>query len=51
MEAISGRKTLQETAAEHSVQPIQLCEWKIQLLEGASDLFTRDKNTQAKGES
>ena len=48
MEAISGRKSLQEIAADHAVHPIQVSQWKKQLLEGASDLFTRGKKTQAK---
>jgi transposase-like protein len=51
MEAISGRKTLQEIAADHAVHPIQVSQWKKQLLEGASDLFTRGKKAQAKDES
>jgi putative transposase len=51
MEAISGRKTLQEIAADHAVHPIQVSQWKKQLLEGASDLFTRGKKTQTKDES
>jgi transposase-like protein len=37
MEAISGRKTLQKVAADHAVHPIQMSQWKKQLLEGASD--------------
>ena len=51
MEAISGRKTLQEIAADHAVHPIQVSQWKKLLLEGASDLFTRGKKTQTKEES
>jgi transposase-like protein len=51
MEAISGRKTLQEIAADHPVHPIQVSQWKKQLLEGASDLFNRGKKTQVKDES
>lgn len=51
MEAISGRKTLQEIAADHAVHPIQVRQWKKQLLDGVSDLFTRGKKTQAKDES
>jgi putative transposase len=51
MEAISGRKTLQEIAADHAVHPIQVSQWKKQLLEGASELFTRGKNAQAKEEN
>lgn len=38
-------------AADHGVQPFQVRQWKKQLLEGASELFTRGKNTQAKDES
>ena len=34
MEAISGRKTLQQIAADHGVHPIQVSQWKNQLLEG-----------------
>lgn len=46
MEAISGRKTLQEIAADHAaVHPIQVSPWKKPLLEGASDLLTRGKHT------
>jgi len=43
MEAISGRKTLQEIAADHAIHPIQVSQWKKQLLEGSSELFTRGK--------
>jgi transposase-like protein len=34
MEAISGRKTIQEIAADHAIHPIQVSQWKKQLLEG-----------------
>jgi putative transposase len=50
MEAISGRKTLQEIAAAHSIHPIQVSQWKKQLLEGSSELFTRGKKSQSKDE-
>ena len=33
MEAISGRKTLQEIAADHAVHPIQVSPWKKQAVE------------------
>ena len=39
MEAISGRKTLQEIAADHAILPIRMSQWKKQLLEGAGDLY------------
>ena len=51
MEAISGRKTIQEIAADHGIHPIQVSQWKKQLLEGASELFSRGKKSQAKDES
>jgi hypothetical protein len=41
MEAISGRKTLKEIAADGAVHPIQVSQWKKQLLEGASELPRR----------
>ena len=51
MEAISGRKTIQEIAADHAIHPIQVSQWKRQLLDGASELFTRGKNSKDTGES
>jgi putative transposase len=50
MEAISGRKTIQEIAADHSIHPIQVSQWKRQLLDGASELFIRGKQTRDKDE-
>ena len=41
MEEIGGRKTLQQIAADHAIHPIQVSQWKKQLLEGFSELFTR----------
>ena len=38
MEAISGRKTIQEIAADHAIHPIQVSQWKRQLLDGAVGL-------------
>ena len=46
MEAISGRKTIQEIAADHAVYTIQVSQRKRQLLDGASELFSRGKNTK-----
>ena len=51
MEAISGRKTIQEIAADHAIHPIQVSQWKRQLLDGASELFTRGKQSKDTGES
>ena len=50
MEAIIGRKTLQEIAAYHSIHPVQVSQWKKQLLEGSSELLTRRMKSQSKDE-
>jgi len=50
MEAISGRKTIQEIAADHAIHPIQVSQWKRQLLDGASELFIRGKQSKDKDE-
>ena len=51
MEAINGRKTLQQIAADHAVHPIQVSKWKKQLLEGDSELFSPGKNSKVKDDS
>lgn len=51
MEAISGRKTLQQIAADHGVHPIQVSQWKKQLQEDASDPFCPGKKSKDKGDS
>jgi hypothetical protein len=45
---ISGRKTIQEIAADHAIHPIQVSQWKKQLLDGARELFTRGKKSKDK---
>jgi transposase len=42
-EAISGRKTLGEIAADNAIHPIQVSQWKKQLVESADDLFSRGR--------
>ena len=49
MGAISARKTIQEFAADHAIHPIQASQWKRQLLDGTSELFTRGKKSQGGG--
>ncbi len=51
MDVVSGRKTIQEIAADHAIHPIQVSQWKRQLLDGASELFTRGKKSKDTGES
>jgi transposase-like protein len=43
MEAISGCMSMQEIDADHAIHPIQVRQWKKQLLEGASGLVTQTK--------
>ena len=50
-EATSARKTIQDIAADHAIHPIQLSQWKQQLLDGASELFTKGKKSKDTGES
>ena len=47
---ISGRKTIQEIVADHIIHPIQVNQWKKQLLDGASELLTRGKKSKDKEE-
>ena len=51
MEAISGRKTIQEIAADHAIHPIQVSQWKKKLLDDASELLTRGKKSKDQEES
>jgi hypothetical protein len=50
MEAIYSRSTIQEIAADHAIHLIQVSHWKRQLLDGASELFTRVKKSKDKEE-
>jgi len=50
MMAISGHKTIQEIATDHVLHTIHVSKWKRQLLDGASELFSRGKNTKDKEE-
>jgi transposase-like protein len=49
-EGISGLKTIQEIAADHAIHPIQVSQEKLQLQDGASQLFTRYKKSKEKQE-
>ena len=41
--AIKGHKTISELASEFEVHPSQINDWKKQLLDGASETFSRGK--------
>jgi transposase-like protein len=46
--AIRGEKTVSELAADYQVHPVQISNWKKQLLEGAPGLFA-DRRTREGG--
>jgi transposase-like protein len=50
MEAISGRKTIKEITADHAIHPIQVSQWKRQLLDGSSGLLIRGETNKDKDE-
>ena len=51
MEEISGRNTIQKSAADGANHPIQVGQWKSQLLDSASELITRGKKSTASSEN
>jgi transposase-like protein len=50
LEAIRGRRTANEIAAEHGVHPVQVGEWKKQALDGLSQVFSSRRAKDAKDE-
>ncbi len=50
MEAIICRKTIQEIATDHAIHPIQVSQWKRQLLDWPCELFSRGKKSKDKEE-
>ena len=41
LEAARGVKTVNEIAAEHELHPVQVSQWKKELIEGAATVFAR----------
>jgi len=50
LEAIKGEQTLAELAQRFDIHPNQITEWKKQLLERASDVFTGKKKADTRVE-
>jgi putative transposase len=50
MERFSDSKMIEEIAGEDAIHPIMVKQWRRQLLDGASELFTRGKKTKYKKE-
>jgi transposase len=47
LEAVKGERTLIELAERFQIHPNQITTWKKQLLDRASEVFDKDKKTQA----
>jgi len=45
-EALKGQKTLSEIASEYEVHPNQVSQWKRQLQDGLTDIFTTSRQTK-----
>ena len=48
LEALKGRKTVNEIAGETGVHPTQIQQWKKQLLEGLPEIFSQKKDRKQK---
>ena len=46
LEALKGEKTLQQIASENNISPELVRQWKIQALEGVSQIFKRSKRRE-----
>lgn len=47
IEAIKEQMTLQELAKKYEIHPVQVSQWKRQLLDGADELFERPNKKRA----
>jgi transposase-like protein len=43
VEAIKGQRTIQEIGSHYGIHPNQVTQWKKQLLEGASEVFSNGR--------
>lgn len=48
LEAVKGNKTVNELASEFGVHPTQIKNWKEELQNGATDIFSNKRKKQAK---
>lgn len=46
LEAIKGVKTVQQIAAEEHLHPVQVTQWKTQMLESAAGIFSRGRGRE-----
>lgn len=50
VEAVKGQRTIQEIASHYSIHPTMVTNWKRQMLDGASDIFSNGREQSAKSE-
>jgi transposase len=48
LEAVKGNKTVNELASEFGVHPTQIKNWKEELQNGATDIFSNKRKKEAK---
>lgn len=46
LEAIKGLKTVQQIAADNHLHPVQVTQWKTQMLESAAGVFARGRDAE-----
>ena len=46
LDALKGEETLVELAQRYQIHPNQITEWKMQLLEHAPDIFSKDRKPE-----
>jgi len=51
VESIKGVKTVQQIAGENNLHPVQVTQWKTQMLESAPGVFARGRDQCAEEES
>ena len=51
LEAARGAKTVNEIAAEHGLHPVQVSQWKKDLVEGAASVFERGGSARREEEA
>ena len=51
VEAIRGLKTVSQIAADNQIHPVQVSQWKQQMLEASAEVFSRGRESQGSGGS